>query len=118
MDVRIEDARRTASTEVTRASSTGQLSAFTAANVGSKRWVTMADGAVRETHSPLHGTEIGLNEMFSVGGFSAAGPGLSGNPAEDVNCRCLLQPVRSRASGNGKVAGPALRALRDALEVH
>lgn len=117
MDVRISDARRSATTEITRASTSGQLAAFTEAKVGGKRWVTMADGAVRDSHVPLHGVEIGLTEMFSVGAGRGPGPGQTGDPAEDINCRCILQPVQQR-SANGKVAGPALIALRDALEVH
>lgn len=113
MDVRIEDARRTASTEITRASSTGQLAAFNAGGVQRKRWVTMADGNVRDSHTPLHGVEIGVAEMFTVGGYQSAGPGLSGQPSEDIGCRCILQP----AAGSVKAAGSALVALRDALEV-
>jgi len=94
MDVRIQDARRTATTEVTRASSTGQLAAFDTAGVGQKRWVTMADGAVRDSHVTLHGLAVPLTSAFLVGGYPAAGPGLTGVPAMDVNCRCRLEPVR------------------------
>lgn len=116
MDVRISDARRTATTEITRASTTGQMAAFTEAKVGGKRWVTMADGAVRDTHTAVHGREIPLADMFTVGSGRGPGPGQIGLPEEDVNCRCILQPVQQR-SANGEVTGPALITLRDALEV-
>jgi HK97 family phage portal protein len=114
MDVRIADARRTATTEVTRASTTGQLSAFDAAGVESKRWVTMLDGAVRESHQRMHGVEAGMADSFSVGGGRGPGPGQTGDPAEDVNCRCILQPViaeRGRMNGEHTRALEAVRAV-------
>ncbi|MFH0983452.1 MAG: phage portal protein, partial [Planctomycetota bacterium] len=92
MGGRVEDARRIAVSEVTRSTTTGQMAAYTAAEVPYKIWFTQGDAAVRDTHVPLDGMAIPVGDMFTVGGARGYGPGTTGDPAEDVNCRCYLEP--------------------------
>lgn len=55
-----------------------------------KRWVTMQDKNVRDSHVRLEGKTVPLDEMFEIDGFQALGPGLFSIPEYDVNCRCEL----------------------------
>ena len=57
-----------------------------------KRWVTMLDDKVRDTHDYLEGTEVPFNEDFyTYNGDHAPFPGMFGVPEEDVNCRCIVE---------------------------
>jgi SPP1 gp7 family putative phage head morphogenesis protein len=58
-----------------------------------KEWVAVGDERTRETHLELDGTRVGKDELFNVGGIIAEGPGMTGDPAEDINCRCQLVEV-------------------------
>lgn len=93
MGIRVEDARRIAQTEVTRSVTTGQLAAYQVAGVPFKRWVTVGDDLVRDTHRAVGGTTIPVGALFTVGAGSGFGPGRIGVPEEDINCRCWLEPV-------------------------
>ena len=56
-----------------------------------KRWNTMMDGRVRETHDYLHGMEVGLNDRFyTFDGDSADAPGGFTLPENNINCRCWV----------------------------
>lgn len=56
-----------------------------------KRWVTMMDDRVRETHQYLEGMEVGIDEKFyTYDGDSALIPGGFELPENNVNCRCEL----------------------------
>ena len=60
-----------------------------------KRWVTMGDELVRDSHIYLEGVTVGLNDKFyTIGGASALYPGQFGDPSEDCNCRCFIQLVK------------------------
>ena len=59
-----------------------------------KTWLTMRDERVRETHIPMEGITIGINEMFDVNGYQMSRPmdDTHGAPAEEViNCRCVCE---------------------------
>lgn len=57
-----------------------------------KRWVTMLDDKVRDTHDYLEGAEVPFNEDFyTYNGDHAPFPGMFGVPEEDVNCRCIVE---------------------------
>lgn len=57
-----------------------------------KRWVTMLDDKVRDTHDYLEGAEVSFNEDFyTYNGDHAPFPGMFGVPEEDVNCRCIVE---------------------------
>ena len=56
-----------------------------------KKWVTMNDDLVRDTHDYLEGMEVGLDDLFyTYTGASALFPGGFGVPEEDINCRCAI----------------------------
>lgn len=63
-----------------------------------RRWVTMHDAKVRETHRHAEGQTVGIDEPFVVGGASLRHPGDRLGPASEViNCRCVQVGVRWRA---------------------
>jgi hypothetical protein len=60
-----------------------------------KRWVTMRDEDVRDTHKPLDGVTRLSGEPFTVAGVEVQYPGQPvGPPSVWINCRCVLQPRR------------------------
>jgi len=83
---------RVARTEMTVAQGQGSLQAFKQADVPGKRWYTALDERVRDSHMEIHGQIRALSEQFQVGGDSMDGPGQGSDPAENINCRCVLIP--------------------------
>jgi SPP1 gp7 family putative phage head morphogenesis protein len=83
---------RVARTEMTVAQGEGSLQAFTQAEVPAKRWYTALDERVRDTHMDAHGQIRKLSEAFSVGGDRMESPGQGSDPAENINCRCVVIP--------------------------
>ena len=62
-----------------------------------KRWVTMLDDKVRDTHDYLEGAEVPFQEDFyTYNGDHAPFPGMFGVPEEDVNCRCIVELRQSK----------------------
>lgn len=60
-----------------------------------KRWYTMMDDRVRETHRYLEGQTVGLDDLFYTDdGDSALFPGGFSLPDNNVNCRCFVTLVR------------------------
>ena len=58
-----------------------------------KTWHTMGDNRVRETHWPMDGVTIGIDEFFDVNGWDMLYPmdGEHGAPPEEIiNCRCWV----------------------------
>lgn len=56
-----------------------------------KRWVTMRDDRVRETHDYLEGTQVGLDDYFyTFDGDQALAPGGFTLAENNVNCRCFI----------------------------
>ena len=56
-----------------------------------KRWVTMMDDRVRETHDYLEGVVVGIDDLFyTFDGDCAYAPGGFENPSNNVNCRCYI----------------------------
>lgn len=54
-----------------------------------KRWKTMLDERVRDTHDYLEGRTVPLDELFfTFDGDSAMYPGGFENPENNINCRC------------------------------
>lgn len=53
-----------------------------------KVWMTTS-GKPRSTHADADGQEVGLDESFTVGGFSMDRPG-DGPASETVNCKCII----------------------------
>ena len=61
-----------------------------------KTWNTVGDERVRDTHVPLHGITLGLDEAFVTwDGDSAMAPGGFTLAENNVNCRCWLTYTRA-----------------------
>lgn len=82
-----------ARTEVTRASNFGALEGYRQVDVNEKEWLATMDDAVRDTHEEANGQVVGIDEDFEVGDATCQFPGDTGDPAEDINCRCGVLPV-------------------------
>jgi SPP1 gp7 family putative phage head morphogenesis protein len=91
-----------ARTEVGRSSNFGALEGYRQAAVEEKEWLATQDGVVRDTHAEADGQVVGIDEEFEVGDATCQFPGDTGDPEEDINCRCGVLPVindkRLRAS--------------------
>ena len=59
-----------------------------------KRWITMRDKKVRETHMEVDGKVKAIDDLFYVGGFLMGYPrdgSLGASSSEIVGCRCSIQ---------------------------
>lgn len=57
-----------------------------------KKWVTMNDYKVRDTHNYLEGIEVPVDaEFITFDGDAALYPGGFSNASNNVNCRCVLE---------------------------
>lgn len=64
-----------------------------------KRWSTMLDDRVRDTHFYLEGEEVGINEkFFTYDGDSALYPGGFNNAENNISCRCIIELVKAEKS--------------------
>ena len=92
------DITRIAETDTTRIYNEGALDAVMANGGGvgvNKRWVTMMDDRVRDTHSYLEGMEIPYTEeVYTYDGDHARAPGLFTLPENNINCRCIIEVKR------------------------
>lgn len=91
------DIQRIAETDATRIYNQGALDVVVANNATtsvSKRWVTMMDDRVRDTHSYLEGMEVPYNARFyTYDGDSAEAPGMFSLPENNINCRCVIEVI-------------------------
>lgn len=92
------DIRRIAETDATRIYNQGAVDAVVANGLQgstSKRWRTMMDDRVRDTHDYLEGMVVPFNERFyTYDGDSADYPGGFALPENNVNCRCVVEVIR------------------------
>ena len=59
-----------------------------------KKWLTMRDDRVRDTHDYLEGMVVGLDDVFyTYDGDSARFPGDFSLPENNINCRCGISLV-------------------------
>lgn len=95
-DKSYEEILRIIDTEAHRDYNTGVYEAAKESGVPvMKRWDTMLDDKVRETHRYLEGIEVGIDDLFySESGASALYPGGFGDPMEDCGCRCYVTLTR------------------------
>jgi len=59
-----------------------------------KRWITMRDDRVRDTHAMVDSDVVAINDPFVVGNSLMMFPGdvsLGAAPEEIVNCRCAVE---------------------------
>lgn len=60
-----------------------------------KRWVTMMDEKVRDTHSYIEGVVVGIDDRFyTFDGDSARYPNDFGLAENNINCRCCIEYVK------------------------
>ena len=92
------DIRRIAETDATRIYNQGAVDAVVANNATAstvKRWRTMGDEKVRDTHDYLEGTEVPFGSRFyTYDGDSADYPGGFSLPENNINCRCIVEVIR------------------------
>ena len=85
---------RVARTEVNRASTLATEEGYKQGDVAKNEWISARDGSVRDTHVDLDGQAVDMGANFtSFSGASGPGPGLLGDAAEDINCRCTIAPI-------------------------
>lgn len=92
------DIQRIAETDATRIYNQGALDTVSVNNAQDgtvKRWVTMMDDRVRDTHSYLEGMEVPYNARFyTYDGDSAEAPGMFSLPENNIGCRCVVEIIR------------------------
>ena len=92
------DIIRIAETDATRIYNQGALDAVSANGIGAginKRWVTMMDDRVRDTHSYLEGMVVPYDsEFWTYDGDHASAPGMFGLAENNINCRCIVEVER------------------------
>ena len=92
------DIRRIAETDATRIYNQGAVDAVVANGLQgstSKRWRTMMDDRVRDTHDYLEGMVVPFNERFyTYDNDSAEYPGGFDLPENNINCRCIVEVIR------------------------
>ena len=92
------DIRRIAETDATRIYNQGAVDAVVANNAMAstvKRWRTMGDDRVRDTHDYLEGMEVPFGSRFyTYDGDSADYPGGFTLPENNINCRCIVEVIR------------------------
>lgn len=96
-DSTYEEVLRVIDTEAHRDYNTGVYDAAVESGEDglSKRWVTMNDDRVRDTHDYLEGMVVGLGDRFyTYDGDSALYPGGFDDPRNNINCRCGISLIR------------------------
>ena len=92
------DIRRIAETDATRIYNQGAVDAVVANGLQDstlKRWRTMGDDRVRDTHDYLEGMEVPFGSRFyTYDGDSADYPGGFTLPENNINCRCIVEVIR------------------------
>ena len=82
---------RIAETETHRIANTSALNTAKKIGATAKTWATMMDDKVRDTHSPLEGETIPIDDDFYTWDDDfAPAPGLFQLPQNNINCRCEL----------------------------
>ena len=92
------DIRRIAETDATRIYNQGAVDAVVANGLQgstSKRWQTMEDDRVRDTHSYLQGMVVPFDaDFYTWDGDHAPFPGMFERPENSINCRCVVEVIR------------------------
>ena len=88
----VEGLQRVLATEYHRDYNQGAYDGASGTGYRTKKWVTMNDERVRDTHDLLEGVEIPVNEEFYTSdGDHALFPGGFEKPENNINCRCVLK---------------------------
>lgn len=100
-----------ARTETNRSSNWAIRQGQKLSGITKREWVANRDSRTRDEHAALDGQVVGIDEPFTVAGYSAMAPGDSGDPSFDCNCRCVTSAVVGDED-EGDDQERALRALR------
>ncbi len=83
-----------ARTETGRASTEASLAGYEQMNVEMKEWLSSRDDKVRDEHVEMDGQIVRMQDDFiGPSGQQCSGPGMSGDPGFDINCRCIVVPL-------------------------
>jgi hypothetical protein len=91
------DIQRIAETDATRIYNQGAVDAVVVNGTTgvSKRWRTMNDDRVRDTHDYLEGMVVPFDSRFyTYDGDSAEFPGGFALPENNIGCRCVVEVIR------------------------
>lgn len=67
--------------------------------IDQKEWVTAGDEFVRDSHQDVD--PVGVDEPFTLSsGIVTFAPGNSGDPSEDINCRCTIVAIVKQGDNN------------------
>ena len=92
------DIRRIAETDATRIYNQGAVDAVVANNATAttqKRWRTMMDDRVRDSHQYLEGMVVPFDaDFYTWDGDHAPFPGMFERPENSINCRCVVEVIR------------------------
>ena len=92
------DIRRIAETDATRIYNQGAVDAVVVNGLQgstSKRWQTMEDDRVRDSHSYLQGMVVPFDaDFYTYDGDHAPFPGMFELPENSINCRCVVEIIR------------------------
>lgn len=87
-------AERIARTETMKAFNYGTSERYRADGVKKRGWLATLDDRTRDEHASAHGTELPIDQPFTVGGEELMYPGdPNGSPENIINCRCTVYPV-------------------------
>lgn len=86
-----EAMKRLMESEFHRVYNEGAIEAAKAQGNKYKTWYTMNDALVRDTHQPLEGIKIPIDDLFiAIDGDYAQCPGDFQDANNNANCRCIL----------------------------
>lgn len=92
------DILRIAETDATRIYNQGAVDAVIANGLQgstSKRWQTMEEDRVRDSHSYLQGMVVPFDaDFYTYDGDHAPFPGMFELPENSINCRCVVEIIR------------------------
>ena len=95
------DLARIAETDMTRIYNTAVLDtvkANGAENTTYKRWVTMQDDRVRETHDYLENMVVPYDaDFYTYDGDRAKAPGMFALPENNISCRCTVELIKGES---------------------
>lgn len=87
----ITEIMRIAETELHRIGNTAAYNTAVSAGATTKKWLTMLDERVRDTHVYLESVSVPIDaEFYTYDGDHAQAPGLFERPENNINCRCEL----------------------------
>ena len=90
-----EDLERIVVTEAHRDFSEGQYDTAVMGGATHKRWITMQDERVRDSHWYLDGMKVGIDDYFyTLDGDYARHPFDFMDASNNVNCRCVLEYIK------------------------